>query len=89
VGVSPAFQDRGHLACIPGSRASRLHSRIAGVTSAFQDRGRLACMRLYSTAVERVYISTDFLFAFWQIVAEAYRYIDAKKAIIVTKASIE
>ncbi|MDR2172399.1 MAG: hypothetical protein LBP59_19820 [Planctomycetaceae bacterium] len=27
-GVSPAFQDRGRLACIPGSRASRLHAVV-------------------------------------------------------------
>ncbi|MDR2171302.1 MAG: hypothetical protein LBP59_14250 [Planctomycetaceae bacterium] len=27
-GVSPAFQDRGRLACISGSRASRLHAVI-------------------------------------------------------------
>ncbi|MDR2168587.1 MAG: hypothetical protein LBP59_00415 [Planctomycetaceae bacterium] len=52
-GVSPAFRDRGHLACISGSRASRLHFGIAGVSPAFRDRGRLACMRLYSTANER------------------------------------
>ncbi|MDR2171079.1 MAG: hypothetical protein LBP59_13125 [Planctomycetaceae bacterium] len=38
----------------------KISNRIAGVSSAFQDRGRLACMRLYSTAVERSYISTNF-----------------------------
>ncbi|MDR2169744.1 MAG: hypothetical protein LBP59_06355 [Planctomycetaceae bacterium] len=33
--------------------------RIAGIPSGSQDRRRLACMRLYSTASERGYISTD------------------------------
>ncbi|MDR2168696.1 MAG: hypothetical protein LBP59_00965 [Planctomycetaceae bacterium] len=33
-GGTPALQDRGRLACISGSRASRLHFRIAGVSPA-------------------------------------------------------
>ncbi|MDR2170214.1 MAG: hypothetical protein LBP59_08745 [Planctomycetaceae bacterium] len=66
----------GGLACILGSQAiqDRKHFawcffRFAGGTPASQDRGRLACKRLYSTAVERGYISTDFLFAYRQIAA--------------------
>ncbi|MDR2171257.1 MAG: hypothetical protein LBP59_14025 [Planctomycetaceae bacterium] len=52
------FQDRKHFAwCFV---------RFASGTPALQDRGRLACKRLYSTANERCYISTAFLFAFRQ-----------------------
>jgi hypothetical protein len=58
----------GGLACISGSQTlqDRKHFawcsfRFAGGTPASQVRGRLACMRLYSTANERGYISTDFV----------------------------
>ncbi|MDR2171870.1 MAG: hypothetical protein LBP59_17130 [Planctomycetaceae bacterium] len=56
------MKDRGRLACISRSRASRLHFRIVGVPPTFQDRGRLACMRLYSTANERGLTSQQFFF---------------------------
>ncbi|MDR2171586.1 MAG: hypothetical protein LBP59_15700 [Planctomycetaceae bacterium] len=59
------------IAGISGSRAFCLCSfRFAGEAPVSQDRGRLACMRLYSTANERSYISTAFLFAFRQIASE-------------------
>ncbi|MDR2170204.1 MAG: hypothetical protein LBP59_08695 [Planctomycetaceae bacterium] len=59
---SQALQDRKHFAwCF---------FRFAGGTPALQDRGRLACKRLYSTANERGYISTDFLFAYRQSAGE-------------------
>ncbi|MDR2170868.1 MAG: hypothetical protein LBP59_12060 [Planctomycetaceae bacterium] len=59
-GVSPVFlQVRRRNAC---------KKRNAGVKGSHSppDRGRLACMRLYSTANERGYISTGFLFAYRQ-----------------------
>ncbi|MDR2172230.1 MAG: hypothetical protein LBP59_18965 [Planctomycetaceae bacterium] len=62
------MQDRGRLACIPGSLAlqDRKHFawcffRFSGVSPASQDRGRLACKRLYSTANERGFDRNRFI----------------------------
>ncbi|MDR2170082.1 MAG: hypothetical protein LBP59_08070 [Planctomycetaceae bacterium] len=66
----------------PAIRWSRLYFRIAGDMPAKKrnadakgspsppDRGRPACMRLYSTALSEVDISTAFLFAYRQSAGE-------------------
>ncbi|MDR2168783.1 MAG: hypothetical protein LBP59_01415 [Planctomycetaceae bacterium] len=56
-GGTPAFQDRRRPACIPGSRAERLHPRIAGVSPVS------GCTQPLMSEFE---ISSAFLFAYRQ-----------------------